>query len=230
MIDIHTHVLPGVDDGSDSAEESLKMLSDSQSQGITHCVATPHITVHSTEDIDTFLANRKNSFDVLQAEIEKSSISTPKIILGAEVLLDNDITEFSGIEKLCIENTNLMLVELPTVRFDPHYTDWLYSISVHNIGLILAHVERYDYFDEIIDELEELDVTYQINARTILSSAGKSLAKNLYRSGHRVIISSDTHSTTFRKNHMLEAYEKVKKHKDMASDIFNDYAKQILNI
>ncbi len=229
MIDLHTHTLPDIDDGAKDASVSLKMLSDSYSQGTSVCVATPHIIVHEESEIDEFLSKRALSVHALKTELNKTPLKIPKLFFGAEVLLDNDVSEFKSINKLCIQNTNLMLVELPMRSYSKNYSEWLYSLSVKGIDLILAHIERYPFFDRLHYELEGTNITYQINADTLLSISGRSIAKRLYQSGNRIVVSSDAHGITYRKNHMREAYEKIEKRsKDMADDLFNNYAARLL--
>lgn len=229
MIDFHSHFLPDIDDGAKSVCESVEILSSSYSQGITLCVATPHVTVHKNDEIDTFLSKRAESVKELEAELSKNERRIPKLRYGAEVMLDNDISEFKDIKKLCIEDTNIMVVELPVLTYLPSYSDWIYSLSVKGIHLILAHVERYHYFKHLHDEIEDLNITYQVNAESLLYLHGRHFTKKLYNSEKNVIISSDVHGMTHRKNYMLDAHNKIaKRSKTMADDLFERNAYHLL--
>lgn len=230
MIDLHTHILPNIDDGAKTPQESVKLLHESYSQGISICVATPHIVVHNNAKIGEFLSKRAESIKELKNELLTAKCNHPNVLFGAEVLVDNDLSEYEDIKKLCIQGTNLLVVELSYTTYSKYYPEWLFSLSVQGISLILAHIERYPYFDRLHHNLEGTNITYQINAETLLSASGRGLAKRLYQAGHQVIASSDTHGIAYRKNYMLEAYKKMeKKDKPMADNIFNTYALQLLN-
>ena len=103
MIDIHSHFLPEIDDGAKNVSESIAMLTDSKKQGVEICVGTSHVTVHSDNGIAKFLEKRKYSIELLENRIAKEKCDVPKLLYGAEVFLDNDISLYE-------ENKNLNLM------------------------------------------------------------------------------------------------------------------------
>ena len=109
MIDRHCHILPGVDDGAKDVNESVAMLKESYNQGVRYCVSTSHCKLRTAGAMENFIEKRQKAYDVL-IEATKD-IKIPRIILGAEVYLDNDISKYPDVEKLCIEGTKYMLVE-----------------------------------------------------------------------------------------------------------------------
>ncbi len=221
MIDIHSHFLPGIDDGAKSIEESLLMLQNSFDQGITVCVATPHVFLHSSQAVTCFLEKREKSIKLLSGALNKSSEDYPRMVYGAEVFLDNDISVYRGIEHLCITGTNYLLVELSTTKYHPKYHEWLYSLNMKNIVPIIAHIERYSYFDKLMSDLEGVRVVYQINAKTVLSGGGRALLIALCERAERVLIASDMHNMGLRKSCMKKAYDKLKKYyPKLTEDVF----------
>ncbi|MBR5528750.1 MAG: hypothetical protein IKV97_07065, partial [Clostridia bacterium] len=167
MIDLHTHALPDIDDGAKNAYESMRMLSDSFSQGIKVCALTPHCMVHGQEDVNVFLRRREDS--VIRLANIFGSFSVPKLLLGAEVFLDHDISSYRGIKQLCLENTDYIMVELPTNAKPKWLSDCVYSLGIRGIGVIIAHIDRYPYAPRVIEELCGFDVCYQINSSRFLS-------------------------------------------------------------
>ena len=115
MIDFHSHVLPGIDDGSDCVEESLEMLHTAKNQGVSTMLATPHFYAQDVS-VDHFLEKRKKAYDTLKRCMDDSDC--PDIRLGAEVCYFRGIGRAREIEKLCIEGTRVIMVELPFRQWD----------------------------------------------------------------------------------------------------------------
>ncbi len=210
MVDLHSHVLPNLDDGAKSVEESLAMLRDSFSQGVDLCVATPHCIIHRPGSISKFLERRQKSYDTLMSAIGDEAL--PKIILGAEVYMDHDINTHSDIEKLCIQDTPYMLIEFPMGERDKRSEEWLYNLTLKGVKPIIAHVERYPDYKEIIHEFASIDIRYQINASVFLSFGERRRLKELMKYPYKYCIGTDMHNTTSRKCNVAVAYSKSKKY------------------
>ena len=229
MIDLHSHCLPGIDDGAKNVKESVEMLLDSFSQGVTVCVGTPHITVHWNEDISDFLQMRAQSFEMLAEALKDKMDNVPVILCGAEVYIDNDISEYKDLKKLCIEGTDYLLVEMSFVEYNEMYSEWLYSLNTKGITPIIAHVERYPYYDRLIEEISDLNVVYQVNAKTLLKSKGRKFLSYLLQSGKTVVVSSDMHNMGQRKSCIKKAYDSISSQDPQtAAELFNNNAKMIL--
>lgn len=230
MFDLHTHILPGIDDGAQSVEDSLLMLQDSFSQGVRVCALTPHCIIHKKEDIDKFLSNREKSF----AELRKALVGNencPKLLLGAEIYFDNDINSYEGIEKLCLEGTDYIMLEFPVDRFNPLWAEWIYNLNRKGIKVLVAHVDRYMHWEKMIDDFKGLDVEYQVNASRFISFSDRKLVKRLVEKGYRYIVSSDMHNMKARKCNMRQSYEKaMKKYPEKAVDFFMNNAARITKI
>lgn len=230
FIDIHTHCLPDIDDGAPNAETAIKMLTNSAEQGVELCYATPHCVLREFTCVDEFIEKRKKSFDSLISKLKGKKISHPKILLGAEVYLDNDISKFEGINKLCLEGTNLMLIELPEGKVGRRFADWIYNLSLLNIHPVIAHVERYSFDYAFFRELEEIGVDFQINAGLFLNFKGRRKLKKLLNLTDKFIVSSDMHNEDKRRCNLLPAYNlAVSKFPDFSDKFFYENAADVLN-
>ncbi len=230
MIDLHTHFLPGIDDGSKSVDESVSMLVDAYKQGVTVCAGTSHVVLHGTQCIDSFLEKRDASVITLEKALADKGAVVPKLLYGAEIFLDNDISEYAGLEKLCITNTNLLLVELSTKSYIPDYSEWIYLLTLKGIVPVIAHIERYPYISELINELDAVKVVYQTNAKTTMKSNWLKRILSLNYNERNVLVASDMHNMGLRKSCMKKAYDKVCKHygKDVADDLFENNAAKLI--
>lgn len=226
MIDLHSHVLPCVDDGAKNLSESIAMLSDSFSQGVRICAATPHCVIHKPSAFENFLENRNNAMKKLLPHLREEM---PKILLGAEVYLDNDINNYSGVEKLCLEGTDYIMLEFPVDKANPRWAEWIYNLNRKGIKVLVAHVDRYMEWEKMMADFKGLDVKYQVNASRFLEFSSGKLVKKLMEYPHGYIISSDMHNMTKRRCNMAKAYEKAKKkYPDYAEGLFCGNAQTIL--
>ena len=109
MIDLHTHILPNVDDGSSSLEESLALLRMLASQGVTLTAATPHFYATSDKP-EQFFLRRESAWQQLSAAMESGM---PCVLLGAEVAFYRNISQMQQLERFCIGSSRLLLLEMP---------------------------------------------------------------------------------------------------------------------
>lgn len=226
MIDLHSHCLPGIDDGAKTVDMSVKMLKDSLAQGVTCCVATPHCILHKEEELPLFLEKRRQAAQALAA---CGADGLPELLLGAEVFLDNDISGYDGLPALCLGNSRYLLVEFPMRNTTLYYADWLYNLTLRKITPVIAHIERYDFFESLMDDLEMVHPVYQINAGTLLDFFGRRFVKKLLKRGGRFVIASDMHGDVYRKNHMQEALHMARRiAPHQAEDLFQRTAENIL--
>lgn len=215
MIDTHSHILPGLDDGSRNIDESIAMLKILKEQGITHVVATPHFKMtDKSNSIDEFITKRNESYQKLKNEIDRQGLDLPKIFLGAEVLLTMDFVEAKNKEKLCIENTNIMLIELPYYEWQSWILRMLSDLcNDNNIEPIIAHADRYVDFisSDMFDKLFNLGYKTQVNAEFVDSKARIKRLKKWLKSGQICYIGSDSHGTDFRPPTFDSYFNKIKK-------------------
>lgn len=212
MIDFHSHLLPGIDDGSHDIAETEKLLHQEYQQKVQSVVATPHFYA-SRNSVEHFLTSRQNSYEkVKQAELE----DIPKVFLGAEVYYFSGMSKAEMLSKLCIEGTNLILIELPFCQWKKEvYQDIKQIIEKQKLTVILAHVERYYGYQknkEIWNKIFSLPVYAQINAGSFLKWQKRRFCIKFIKEGHNVLLGSDCHNTTSRIPN-LEQGRKVLKEK-----------------
>ena len=208
MIDIHTHILPNIDDGSNSVEETVKILETMASDNVTKIVATPHYYCH-LKSLDHFLESRKEAFEKIADKIPEGM----EIKLGAEVRIEYDIYK-QDLTKLAFEGTNSILLEMPYIRWDEWIFDEIFKIrSRHGLDIIVAHIDRYvDLMPiERFNKLFELDLKYQVNVDFLGSLFNKSSAMMLMKENVPHFIGSDCHNMTTRPPCLGSAVKKIKR-------------------
>jgi len=223
--DYHSHILPGIDDGSKNSGESLKMLETLASQGIERSIATPHFYAHKEKSVESFLEKRSKAF----SEISGGSLPVKEIRLGAEVSIETGISEYSGIEKLAIEGTRLILLEPPYFRYIKTLPDEIYNISYdYKLKPVIAHIHRYAdmYQKSEIEEILRLDVIFQINNEAFKSYTEKKLVRTLIKGGYPIIFGSDCHNMSSRIPNfdiLLKKEKKLGYLIDKSNGIFDEY-------
>lgn len=219
MIDMHSHCLPGIDDGAKSIEDAFLMLSEAKREGTHIVVATPHIRPFCKEDIEAAIEKRREAYEALIANGEER---IPQIRLGFEVDLGAEITQFENFSDMCIEGTHLMLTELPFGVWDDFTLQRVELLITAGITPVIAHLERYTKIRGNVEKILSLDnVIIQINADAFLRLGTRHFAERLIKSGRRVVIGSDMHDPIVRKSRMKEAYDKVKNKGSLFSEAFS---------
>lgn len=220
MTDIHTHALPGVDDGAKNIDESLEMLRYSYCGGVNKCYLTPHCVIHTHTAIESFISVRNEAFAALCAHTRRMS-DVPKLCVGAEVYCDHDISRHSEIDKLCLEGTKMMLVEFPLDGKRRPISEWVYSLNAKGITVVAAHVERYADTAKILEETKGLDIVYQINASSFLHLSSRRKLKKILQCHGRFIAASDMHNMTSRKSRLAEARDLAQR-RNFGEALFDD--------
>ncbi len=226
MIDFHSHILPKMDDGSRSYAESMAMLKELSNQGIETVIATPHFYAND-ESVAAFLERRDASFERIR-EVVQSDIS--EIKLGAEVRYYEGISRLESIEDLCIEGTNLLLLEMPFSRWTEYTINELTDICCSGkVILVLAHIDRYLKLQKwkVFDVLLRNGALMQINAGFINSVFTKRKAIGLLKSGAVHFIGSDCHNMANRAPDIGRAYGVISK--KLGSDFLSEFVGFINN-
>ena len=206
MIDIHTHILPGIDDGSSSIEETLGMLKVMAESGIKKVVATPHY-YPDTMTVEKFLENRQSAFEKIKGKIPEGI----EVVLGAEVMIGLDMHK-EDIPKLVIEGTDYLLVEMPYGRWDPWVFDEIFRISAkHGVNVIIAHIDRYVNIarKEDIDNIFKFNLKYQVNIDNLGGIFKISPAVKMLKSGAVHFVGSDCHNMSTRKPDLANFVKKL---------------------
>lgn len=213
MVDFHTHILPQLDDGSRSLEESMGMLQKEQEQGVSHVVATPHFYAQ-TDEPERFLHRRRAAELRLREEMEKNP-DLPQLIIGAEVYYFPGISDSDILPKLAIGNTGCILIEMPFPPWTKRMYEELALIrSRWNLTPIIAHMDRYISplrTFKIPEKLEELPVFVQVNTSFFLRKLTAPMALRLLREEKIHLLGSDCHNLTERIPNMQEAIEVIER-------------------
>lgn len=211
IVDFHTHVLPGIDDGSKNTSTSVEMIEHMKKQGVDIVVATPHF-YGCYEDISQFLERRRVSFENLSTKLSEEC---PIILLGAEVAFFSGLSELEGLDKLCIENTNVLLIEMPFAPWKGYEYETIASFCFdHHLQVVLAHYERFaqlqknnNYYERIL----HLPVKVQINAESLLPLFKRNQWLNMFRNGQAHLLGSDCHDMSNRAPNLAAAREVIRK-------------------
>ena len=227
MIDIHTHILPEVDDGSASLECSLAMLNESVKQGATDIILTPHYR----KEYKLSAKELKERFSKFKDQIDKSGLNV-NLYLGQEVFIEKDYkTLLQNNEFLPINDGKHILIEFDyDIKRD--VTEVVYEFVRMGYVPIVAHVERYQNYDHFLaSEFKELGGLIQVNAESLVGKQkrifGKKV-KRLLKDDLVDFIASDVHFS--RENYLGKAHSYIAKKfgKERAKQIFIENAKKII--
>lgn len=192
MIDFHSHILPEIDDGSKSYEESLKMLEEAHNVGFDKVISTSHYAIDCFEAPEY---KRKELIDDLNLEE-----NIPQIILGSEIFLTYNIIDLlKDYKASTINGTNYVLIELPLKHHFNNLKNVINILKENNYLPIIAHPERYLFIQKKfkdIYELKEMGCLFQCNYGSILGNYGfkaKSVMKKMLKNGLVSFMGSDAH-------------------------------------
>ncbi|MBE6916275.1 MAG: hypothetical protein E7470_00025 [Ruminococcaceae bacterium] len=212
MVDFHSHILPGIDDGSTSREMSMEMLCMEARQGITHVVATPHFYAHE-DKLERFLQRRDRAEQVLRSEM-RNHTGLPELLIGAEVSFFRGISETAFLHELKIRGTDSVLIEMPAAPWDDAMFSELRAIwERQRLVPIIAHIDRYigpwrTY--NIPKRLSQLPVLVQANAEAFTDRHVEKLMLRLLKADAIHLLGSDCHNLAERTPNMADAVEHIR--------------------
>lgn len=217
MIDIHSHILPGIDDGAKDEQASIDMAKAAIDEGITQIVATPH---HKNGMFDNYRDEIEMHVTVLN-DLYKTSGLDLTVLPGQEVRIYGEIVEdFKSGALQTVNDTNYMLIEFPTATV-PRYADQLfYDMQMEGIQPIIVHPERNQELLKNHDKMYQFikaGVLSQVTAGSVLGKFGKDIQEfsaQLIEANLTHFIASDAHNTTSRGFYLNEAYGYVQEEID----------------
>ncbi len=222
MIDIHTHILPGVDDGSPDIETSVNAVRIAKEAGISEIVLTPHYLRGSYD-------NRRPKLLAILTELEKAVADADiemKFHIGTEVMLDTNILNDIGKHDLHLADTKYVLVESSMNGFPGFFIHALYDLVRTGYKPILAHPERYMDIQNNIGMAEDLlyrNVYMQINAGSLIGGYGNNVERTawaLIENGFAHFLASDSHCRG-ETNSMQGAVEQI-------NERYDEYTSELL--
>ncbi|MGO1820484.1 MAG: tyrosine-protein phosphatase [Senegalia sp. (in: firmicutes)] len=201
MIDVHSHVLPFVDDGAKDMATSIEMLKIAEGEGIKYIFATPHYIEN-----EGYNEKLKNNEILEQVNIElKKEVIDIEIILGNEVYITPNIIELIEEEKVSLlGDSNYLLIELPMAQIPIYLEDIIYELKLKGIIPIIAHPERYREVKNdpnILKKYIELGAFAQLNLGSLMGDYGGDIertAKILLEHNMIHFLGTDAHSRTRR--------------------------------
>lgn len=204
MIDIHNHIVYGVDDGSRNLDESIKMVELYKKAGFDQIIATSHYD-KSRYTVD---ANEiKEKVSIINDEIEKRTLDF-KVYPGHEIQVELDmIKKIKSGDLLTLNNSRYVLCELSFVNKPTFLKDLFYNLELEGYVPIIAHVERYPYVENNIEWLEDfikMGALIQINYSSIKSNY--EITRELLERNMVHIIGTDSHQSEWR-NPDIRAYK-----------------------
>jgi protein-tyrosine phosphatase len=214
VIDFHTHILPQMDDGSTSLEMTRRLLQMEYSQGTQAVVATPHFYAQK-EFPEQFLERRSKRMSQVK-ELLKTEVFAQKmeIYAGAEVLYYPGISRSEALPRLCIEEKDILLLEMPFREWDKEvYQEVKQIIEIRRLKVILAHVERYAKYQknkDIWNEIQKLPLILQINADDLCSFTRRGLCRKILKQEIPVVLGSDCHNLQKRPPQMEKGRQVIR--------------------
>ena len=213
IIDFHSHILPAIDDGSQSLEQSIAMMRASAKQGVDCMIATPHFYAHH-DDPKKFLKKRAEAEALLRDALEKES-GLPKLGIGSEVYYFNGIADSDILLELTINKKRYILIEMPmTTWTDRMYRDLEGIWIKQGLTPIIAHIDRYIspfHTREVMKRLEDLPVLVQANASFFTSNSTRRTAMRLLKQRRIHLLGSDCHDMSERAPNLGEAVKNIEK-------------------
>ena len=190
-IDFHAHILPGCDHGSSGMSTTSKQLKAARESGVDIICATSHF-YPDRENVEDFLARREKCAARLFSH--EGEANSPKILLGAEILACVGLERIPGLEKLCLEGTNILLVEMPFNGWQRELVEMMESLSYRKeFRTVLAHADRYDPMD--VERILEMGIPIQLNAESLSGLFVKKHIKDWMDRDVVVAIGSDIHGS-----------------------------------
>lgn len=231
MIDFHSHILPEIDDGSQSYEETKNMLKEALDAGFDKIISTSHYAIGCFEAPEY---KRKEIIEEINSEKEE----IPEIVLGSEIFLTHNIIDLLEEYKAStINGTNYILIELPLRQYFNNLKDLIIRLQENNYKLILAHPERYltvqkDF--KLLYELKDMGVIFQVNYGSLLGKYGfsaKRIAKKMLKNNLVSLLGTDAHKENSIYLEVPKALSIISKYvsEEDLDDITTNNAEIILN-
>lgn len=216
MIDFHSHIIPGIDDGSRNIDETMQLLEEASKIGFDGVVLTSHYIENFFE------SDEKQRSDIMQniQEALKRNNKNIKLYIGNENYLSNNLINLiKGKKASSINNSRYVLFEMPlTIEKEPmNLTDVIYNLQGNKFVPVLAHPERYTFVKKnpkIVYDLVDMGVLMQSNYGSILGQYGKRtevVAKILLKNNLVHFLGSDVHRANSVYKRIPEALYKIEK-------------------
>jgi len=214
MIDIHSHIIPNVDDGARSVEETFNILKEAQEAGFTDVILTSHFLLNYYEtNAQELIFWKEKLQEVLKKQGTKINLHS-----GMEIYITNQMEELLENKKiLTLANSRYMLIELPLATNVKYFDYVVYYIEAKGIKPIIAHPERYKCVQkdpDIVEEYIEKGCLIQCNYGSIVNLYGREAEKTiktLLKKNQVHFLGSDVHRENGTYLIILDAIKKIRK-------------------
>lgn len=218
MIDIHCHILPGVDDGASNEAETKQMLLIAYSEGIRCIIATPHY--HGGMEVEEW--DKRRAAMIVTSELASEIASDFHIIPGSEIYYSQEAVEALKSGKVwTMSGSKYVLVEFPVYAEFTYIRRAVQILQYEGYLPILAHIERYPALMSLerIDELVNAGAYIQVNAGSVIGKEGRKVKRyiqQLLKRRYIHFIGTDAHGGTYRRPLMKKCAEYIQKKTDAA--------------
>ncbi len=196
MIDFHTHILPGIDDGARNVEQSLALLREEARLGVTTVVLTPHYRAERHSPAQ-FLEKRTKALDTLTPHLEAGM---PRLLPGAEVHYFEGMAAVQELDAMCIAGTDLLLLEMPMSRWSERMIGTILELNRTRFQVVLAHIERYLSMQpkQVLERLADSGVKFQVSVAFFSGWVDRRRAFQMMDHGYIHLLGSDCHNLSSR--------------------------------
>ncbi|MEM9867389.1 MAG: CpsB/CapC family capsule biosynthesis tyrosine phosphatase [Bacteroidota bacterium] len=197
FVDIHNHILPGIDDGAETVEESLKLITGFEEFGVTHFICTPHIMNNYYDNTPNTI---KQSYDKLNKALKQKSYENTTLRYSAEYLVDDNFENILQSNEYLPLNDTHLLIEMSYLQPSINFGDAVEKIKKRGIFPVFAHPERYQYLIKDSQKYQAFrkdGIKFQLNMLSLSEYYGKNVKKTAIRlleSNSYDFIGSDIHS------------------------------------
>lgn len=238
MIDLHTHILPGVDDGADDLDEALEICRLSYEDGVRAIVATPHLRQESFWNDDRRLL--VDRFKALRSAVARHLDGDLEIHLGGEIALHgsslDEIARLPGGELLTLAGTNYLLLEFDWRGLGPDPLEMLHEVVVAGFRPIIAHPERVAWLMKdrpLVEALVDHGALLQLTAMSVTGELGSTVLEHsewLLDAGLVHFLASDTHDPSLRRPGLAKARDAVARRwgEPLARALVEDHPRAVL--
>ncbi len=229
MLDIHSHILYGIDDGSKSKEESIELLKQLEKDNITEIILTPHY-IENTKFNATVMKKKK-----LIKELE--GCTKIKLYIGNEVYFSDNTLKLLKSKKIStLNNSRYLLIELPMFNKLKDIEEMVFDLMINNIVPIIAHPERYSYVQsniKYLESLKKMGVLFQANYGSLIGQYGRkcqSTVKKLLKNNYITFMGTDIHHLNYSVNleKSIKKLKKIVKNDQIVENITKNNIKKVI--
>ena len=181
FIDIHNHILPGIDDGAKTIEDSIALIKGFGEFGVANFICTPHI-MHNF--YDNTPKTVKQSYKTLKKELKENNLKNVGLSYAAEHMIDDNFEHILERGKILPLNSNHLLIEMSYLQPSINFDTAIKAIIKQQLFPVFAHPERYQYLNQDFKKYEVLklqNIKFQLNMLSIGGYYGKDVQKTAYK-------------------------------------------------